>query len=76
MVTNTAYNNAKFSSLVPYAGTTLKNTTTYKNNIELNAHIYSTWIMDKKYPWNKGTYAHNMCEVEKFFTIAIFSFSQ
>jgi len=42
MVTNTAYNNAKFSSLVPYAGTTLKNTTTYKNNIELNAHIYST----------------------------------
>jgi hypothetical protein len=32
---------------------TLKNTTTYNKNIELNAYIHSTWIMDKKYPLKK-----------------------
>ena len=42
MVMDMAFNNAKFSSLVPYAGMTLKNTTTYNKNIELNAYIYST----------------------------------
>ena len=42
MVMDMAQNNVKFSSLVPYVGMTLKNTTTYNNNRELNAYIYST----------------------------------